>query len=47
MNNYIRLQKIQKNKPKKKIKDLENLDIIAVLMKNDRVREFEWLDTRR
>ena len=27
-------------------KSLKTLDIITVLMKNDRVREFEWLDTR-
>lgn len=27
-------------------KSLETLDIITVLMKNDRVREFKWLDTR-
>ena len=26
--------------------NLKNLDIINVLMKNDRVREFVWLDTR-
>ena len=25
---------------------LETLDIITVLMKNDRVREFVWLDMR-
>ena len=29
-----------------KNKSLKTLDIITVLMKNDRVREFEWLDTR-
>ena len=29
---------------KKKV--LENLDMITILMKNDRVRKFEWLDTR-
>ena len=27
-------------------KSLKTIDIIIVLMKNDRVREFEWLDTR-
>lgn len=27
-------------------KSLKTLDIITVLMKNDRVREFKWLDTR-
>ena len=46
---YEQLHKITENtekQAKKKIKDSENLDIIAVLMKNDRVREFEWLDTR-
>lgn len=29
-----------------KIKVLKSLDIIAVLMKNYRVRNFKWLDTR-
>lgn len=29
-----------------KKKSFKTLDIITVLMKNDRVREFEWLDTR-
>ena len=29
-----------------KKKSLKTLDIITVLMKNDRVREFKWLDTR-
>lgn len=46
---YEHLHKIMKNTTNKKkwrIKDLENLEIIAVLMKSDRVREFEWLDTR-
>ena len=28
------------------MKIAKTLDIITVLMKNDRVREFEWLDTR-
>ena len=28
------------------MKKAKTLDIITVLMKNDRVREFEWLDTR-
>lgn len=29
-----------------KKKSLKTLDIITVLMKNDRVRKFVWLDTR-
>ena len=29
-----------------KNKSLKTLDIITVLMKNDRVREFVWVDTR-
>ena len=28
------------------MKKAKTLDIITILMKNDRVREFEWLDTR-
>ena len=28
------------------MKNAKTLDIITVLMKNDRVRKFEWLDTR-
>ena len=28
------------------MKNAKTLDIITVLMKNDRVREFKWLDTR-
>ena len=28
------------------MKKAKTLGIITVLMKNDRVREFEWLDTR-
>ena len=28
------------------MKNAKTLGIITVLMKNDRVREFEWLDTR-
>ena len=28
------------------MKNAKTLGIITVLMKNERVREFEWLDTR-
>ena len=38
-------EKYEKQEKMKK-KSFKTLDIITVLMKNDRVREFEWLDTR-
>ena len=29
-----------------KVKSIKKLDVITILMENDRVREFVWLDTR-
>ena len=46
---YEHLHKITRKTEKyEKIRNikLETLDIITVLMKNDRVREFVWLDMR-